>query len=213
MLHDLSTRPPVKKSFGKFKIVIISIDIYYDIFKQRATVYKNCCYVNFEFILNFMCQVFGVGEETCNCVLCHFWTTVDLLGFWDDLWGGSCHYQGENTLVDIEGWKLVRLCNQTSVIVKRMFDVSDERRGSARLVLGNSVSFSLVQLSYILVTSYSLWITIFEVTASETHSRLLGSLVSPKRHQLNVQTVFFRVNSWILQANCFPEAEKADCKC
>lgn len=33
---------------------------------------KNCCYVNFEFILNFMCQVFGIGEETCNCVLCHF---------------------------------------------------------------------------------------------------------------------------------------------
>lgn len=131
-------------------------------------------------------------------------------------WGGSCHYQGENTLVDIDGWKLARLCNQTSVVVKRMFDVSGERRGSAKLVLGNSISFSLaqlVQLSYILVTSYSLWIIIFEVTASETHFRLLVSLVAPKRHQLNVQTVFFRVNSWILQANCFPEAGKADCKC
>lgn len=71
-LHDLSTRPPVKKSFGKFKIVIINTDIYYDIFKQRATDYKNCCYVDFEFILNIMCQVSGIGEETCNCVLCHF---------------------------------------------------------------------------------------------------------------------------------------------
>lgn len=131
--------------------------------------------------------------------------------FWG--WRRSCHYQGENTLVDIEGWKLLRLCNQTSVIAKRMFDVSGERRGSARLVLGHSISFSLVQLSYILVTSYSLWIIIFEVTASETHFRLLGNLVAPRRHQLNVQIVFFRVNSWILQANCFPVAEKADCKC
>lgn len=44
MLHDLSTRPPVKKkkkSFGKFKVIIISIGIYYGIFKQRATVYKK----------------------------------------------------------------------------------------------------------------------------------------------------------------------------
>lgn len=144
-----------------------------------------------------MCHVSGTGEERSNCVVCHFWTIVDLL-FEGWAKGRNC-WRG-NPFIGIAGWKLAWLCNQTSAILKTVFDVSGERRGAARLVLGNSISFSylalLVQSSYIPVTSYSVCVIICKVTsswvtASETYFKLVVSLAAPKRHQLNVQTIFF----------------------
>lgn len=96
------------------------------------------------------------------------------------------------------GWRLTCLSIHSSVIFRKVFSVSAERRRAARFVLGNPISFSLaqlVQLSYLLVASYSFSITIFDTTVSEMHFKLVERSAAPKTHQLNVQTIFFKVSS------------------
>lgn len=104
-----------------------------------------------------------------------------------------------NQLIGVPGCKFAGLYDQTSAILRSTFDAPCERRGDARLVLGNSTSFSCFgsvssvklqptnQLVFVIYGCICGYITL--VTVSETSS-WLEAWGAPNRHQLNVQTMF-----------------------